>query len=72
MYDEAAAEYRQVIKRKPNDVQANHHLGIALLEKEMYKEAVACFKKVLRINPNYALSHGALGFAKERSSYKGV
>ena len=50
-YEEAIAQFREVIRRSPNNANAMYSLGLALEATEDYEGAVYYFRKVLALNP---------------------
>jgi tetratricopeptide (TPR) repeat protein len=63
LYDEAIAEYREVIKIVPNDAYAHNFLAHALMGQGLIDEAIAEYRKAIEINPRYAYAHNNLGEA---------
>ncbi len=61
LWREAMGCWRTVIALQPENMQAQHNLGLAFHVLEQYEEAVAQFQKNLRSNPDYAESYHGLG-----------
>ncbi len=61
--DEAITQYRQVVKIKPDHVEAGYHLGTTLAGRGQFKEAIAQFERVVAICPTYAEARNNLGAA---------
>jgi tetratricopeptide (TPR) repeat protein len=61
--EEAIWHNTEVIRIKPNYIEAINNLGIALHKAGRINEAISCYKKALEINPRYASANANLGFA---------
>ena len=61
--DKAIETYRQLLRLKPDFVEAQCNLGGALHAAGDYRQATDCYKKVLAINPNLPQLHFNLGAA---------
>lgn len=64
---EAAAEYRVIIKFKPNYVEAHANLGVVLARLGKYDEAIASYETALRLNPSLTPIKLNLGIAHYRA-----
>jgi tetratricopeptide (TPR) repeat protein len=53
-YDQALADYTQVIRLDPNYAAAYNNRGYAYRNKGDYDRAIADYTKTLSINPNHA------------------
>jgi serine/threonine-protein kinase len=62
-YKDAEAEFRQVLRIRPNDFNGHHNLGHALYRQHRYPEAVAAYREALKIKPADAVAHYNLGKA---------
>ena len=63
----AAAAWRSVIRLKPDDANAHHRLGDALLDQGKLDEAIAELQAAaIRLKPDDALAHRCLGHALQR------
>ena len=51
---EAFAHFAEVIKIKPDYVQAYNKIGLILFKQGKFKKAKVFFSKALQINPNYS------------------
>lgn len=51
-FDEAAAQYRELIKINPEHAEAHANLGVVLSRLGKYKNAITEYETTLRINPN--------------------
>jgi tetratricopeptide (TPR) repeat protein len=60
-YKEAEVAYRETIRLKPNNPEANYSLGIALGSQGRYKEAEAAYRETIRLKPDYPEAHCNLG-----------
>jgi tetratricopeptide (TPR) repeat protein len=65
---DAAAEYREAIRLKPDYGEAHNNLGIVLAHQGHSAEAVVEYKKGIRLKPDWAEAHYDLGvtLAKQR------
>jgi tetratricopeptide (TPR) repeat protein len=50
-FEEAVAEYRALLKRKPDYAEAHANLGVALTRLGRFDEAVASYETAARLNP---------------------
>lgn len=62
-WDEAIADYRKVLRIKPDDADAHTNLGNALSTLGQYEQAVASYTKALKLKPNFHLAHYNFGNA---------
>ncbi len=53
--------FRQMVRLRPEDVQAHYNLGLALQSLGAVAEAAGHYREALRIKPNYAAAHNNLG-----------
>jgi uncharacterized protein (TIGR03032 family) len=60
--EEAIQNYRQCLKLKPDFLQAQYHLGVALGDTANYPEAIEVLKQVIEVDPNHAEAHNSLGY----------
>ncbi|HXE74028.1 MAG TPA: tetratricopeptide repeat protein [Candidatus Xenobia bacterium] len=58
---EAIEAYRQVLKKRPDWVEAQINLGTLLYEEEEPEEAVKCYRRALALEPANALARFNLG-----------
>ena len=58
---EAIEAYRQVLKKRPDWVEAQINLGTLLYEEEAREEAVKCYRRALELDAANALAHFNLG-----------
>ncbi|MBI5615822.1 MAG: tetratricopeptide repeat protein [Gammaproteobacteria bacterium] len=58
---EAAASYREVLVRDPDQVDALHLLGVAERDLGRCDEAVALLERTVALRPGFAAAHGNLG-----------
>lgn len=65
--DEAAAEYRSLLKTKPDYAEAHANLGAVLARLGKLDEAVASYDAALRLNPNLTPIKLNLGIAHYRA-----
>ncbi|MEN6406279.1 MAG: tetratricopeptide repeat protein [Thermoguttaceae bacterium] len=61
--DEAAAEFRSMVKLKPDFDGAHRLLGVALARDGHFQEAVACFQEALRLRPDAIETYDALAWS---------
>jgi tetratricopeptide (TPR) repeat protein len=61
--DEAARQFQEAIRLKPDDPVAHHDLGIALGKKGQTDEAISQYQEALRLEPDDAEAHNNLGIA---------
>ena len=59
--DEALVAFRESVRLRPDDVQANLSLGVTLARKKAFKEALDSFKIATRLKPDSAEAHFRLG-----------
>jgi cytochrome c-type biogenesis protein CcmH/NrfG len=69
-YKEAAAQYGELVKRDPKNIEALIGLGLSSSETGGQSEAVSALLKALEIDPNDPRPHYYLGMALERSGDK--
>ncbi len=62
-WDGAIAEYRQVLRLKPDYAEAHYDLGRALARKGDSEGAIAEFREAIRLKPGLAHAHYDLGVA---------
>ena len=60
--EEAAAEYRALLKLKPDYAEAHANLGVVLARLNRYDEAAASYETALRLNPKLTPILLNLGF----------
>jgi tetratricopeptide (TPR) repeat protein len=65
-FDEAVANYQQLVRVLPNDEAVRNDMGIALAQVGKLGEATACFQQALSLNPQYAKAHNNLGIVLAR------
>ncbi len=61
--DEAVSQYYYVLKHRPDNYLAHHHLGMGLLKRGRTTAAVEHLYQALRSKPDYAEGHNSLGIA---------
>ncbi|NEQ39633.1 MAG: tetratricopeptide repeat protein [Okeania sp. SIO3I5] len=59
--EQAIACYQEVIKLKPQLVEASYKLGEILIQKGQWGEAVACYQRVISANPKNLEAYEKLG-----------
>ena len=62
-YVEAEAIWRQVIRLRPNDPDAYHNLGTALVVQNKTDDAIVAYRRAIELAPNDAFLYNALGTA---------
>lgn len=62
-YKQAAENYKQAVRFKPDDADSFYFLGESLIEVEQHAEAVNAFKSCLSLKPNYPDANFELGRA---------
>ncbi len=62
-YERAVVAAREAIRLRPDDANANEHLGLALAGQGKQDEALAAFREALRLRPHDANAHNNLGTA---------
>jgi protein O-mannosyl-transferase len=60
-FDEALAQFQEVLRANPNNVEARLNVGTGLSKKGRMDEAIAQFQKALEIRPNFAEAHYSIG-----------
>ena len=63
--DEAEANYRQLLRRKPDDAEAYNNMGTVLQAKGKLEEAVASYQQAVRLKPDFANALNNLGVAQK-------
>ncbi|KAK7235745.1 protein N-acetylglucosaminyltransferase [Aureococcus anophagefferens] len=58
--DDAAAYYREAIRRKPSAFDAHSNLGNVLKEQGKVDAAIAEYARAIELNPGFAVAHGNL------------
>jgi len=61
--NEAKKQLRLVLKKRPNDPEANYNLGLLLTAEKQYGEAIASFEQALAGRPNMVLGWYYLGYS---------
>ena len=64
-YLEAAAVYRDIIRRRPRLPDVHNNLGVALKAAGHLADAVPCFRRAVRLKPDYVAAHVNLAAALE-------
>jgi tetratricopeptide (TPR) repeat protein len=59
------ANLRKAIQLKPDDYDAQYHLGALLMDKKEWRPASSAFEAAIKIKPDHAESHLRLGRAQE-------
>ena len=62
-YDEAAAQFAEALKLRPDFAQAANNLGFVYYRQQRYAEAVRWLENTLKIDPSRAVAHLNLGDA---------
>jgi tetratricopeptide (TPR) repeat protein len=65
MYEEAALEFKEVIKHSPLHCEAFFNLGVAYSRMGRMREAKTCFKKTLLINPAHQSAQSSLDIIQQ-------
>jgi tetratricopeptide (TPR) repeat protein len=63
-YDEAIAEWKELVATNPDDTRIHNNLGAALALRGRYTEAIPEYEKALELNPQYHAIHNNLGRAQ--------
>jgi len=63
--DEALVAFKESLKLRPDDVQANLSLGVTLAKKKAFREALESFKVAVRLKRDSAEAHFRLGMASQ-------
>jgi eukaryotic-like serine/threonine-protein kinase len=58
---EAAAQFREVLKTRPDEAYARNNLAAVLAQQGKYEEAVSEFREAVRLRPDYVSPHDGLG-----------
>ena len=61
--EEAAANFQELLKLRPNDFHALYALGVIASNKKQLAEAIPLFQQVIALNPDYPEAHYSLGVA---------
>lgn len=69
-YEEAATQYRELLKQNPNNLTALSNLGLALYHAKNYAEAEAAYRRVTAKQPTNAIAHNNLGVMLEAQGRK--
>jgi tetratricopeptide (TPR) repeat protein len=62
-YDQAIEQARKTLELHPNYTAMHWVLGLAYVQKSMYKEGIAEFQKILVISPEFPYAVSTLGYA---------
>jgi tetratricopeptide (TPR) repeat protein len=65
-FEEAAAQYQQAVRLKPDYVEAYNNLGIAFDAQGKVEAAVASYQQALRLRPDYVRAHNNLGITWDK------
>jgi len=57
----AKSYYQQAVAKNPNNFEAYHGLGLALIQLKQYEAARQAFEDAVDLNPDYAEAHYGLG-----------
>lgn len=60
-FDDAIAEFRQVLRQRPDFVAAHCNLGVVLFDLSAFEECERCYREALRLNPTFAEARTNLG-----------
>lgn len=60
-FDEAIAEFRHVLRQRPDFAAAHCNLGAVLFDLSAFEECERCYREALRLNPTFAEAHTNLG-----------
>lgn len=61
--DESGAAFAYVLKKEPNNYEANFYIGKVLYVKKEYEKAIGCMKRAALINPENQEIHQILAFS---------
>ena len=59
-YAAAQSNYESLLRADPDDIDALHNLGVALMNRNRMQEAAGRFRAALAVNPEYSKSREAL------------
>ncbi len=62
-YDEAARDYREASRLKPDSAAYQNDLGVVLARQGRPEEAAVCYREAIRVNPEFPDAHNNLGNA---------
>ncbi len=62
-FDEAAEEYKQTLRLRPDYAAAYNNLGNVLTHQDQYDDAIIEYKKALSLNPAHSIAQNNLGIA---------
>jgi Flp pilus assembly protein TadD len=62
-YDNAIADFSQVIKLRPNDASAYRERGNAYADRGDYDRAIADYNQAIKLDPDYATAYTGRGAA---------
>jgi len=63
LIDEGIKNYRESIRRNPNNAEAHYNLANALAKKGLNRSAVGSYRDALRLDRNFTAAHFNLGIA---------
>src|SRR4051812_34627457 len=63
LYREAAEEFRQSLRQKPDSAETLYNLGLVYDYLSDLKKSVGCYERVIRLDPGFAEAHSNLGAA---------
>lgn len=61
--NESGAAFAYVLKRDPNNYEANFYIGKVLYQKKEYEKAITCIKRAAVVNPENQEIHQMLAFS---------
>lgn len=66
--EEARAEFREVLRLKPDHPDAHYGLGVELARQGQKAEAIAAYRRAIELRPIYAEAHNSLGVELARQT----
>lgn len=70
MFDEAIAEFNEVLKVNPGEALAYYNRGLAYQNKGQYDRAISDYNKAIEIDPGDAKVYYSKAYACERTNNK--
>ena len=61
--EESGAAFATVLKKEPNNYEANFYIGKVLYVKKDYEKTISCMKRAASVNPEYQEVHQMLAFS---------
>jgi Flp pilus assembly protein TadD/peroxiredoxin len=67
--DQAAESFKEVIKKRPDDAEANYNLGTLYLRRNALDEGRRCLEQTVKLRPNYPEAWNNLGMLSAQEGH---